>query len=89
MKKHFSLILKAVLSTALFATVLSTSFAQTIQNVKDINTTGTTNSYPFDFTIVNNKLFFIAANNSNTYGLWITEGTNATTQMLSHNRPAK
>ncbi len=83
MKKHFSLILKAVLSTALFATVLSTSFAQTIQNVKDINTTGTTNSYPFDFTIVNNKLFFIAANNSNTYGLWITEGTNATTQMLS------
>lgn len=59
------------------------SNAQVLQIVKEINTTGTSNSYPFDFTIADNKLFFIATGNSGTYGLWITTGTDAGTQMIS------
>jgi len=59
------------------------SFAQFIKNVKELNTTGTSNSYPFDFTVLDTKLFFIAAGNSGTYSLWVIDGTDASTTMIS------
>ena len=55
--------------------------AQNIINVKEINTSGT-GSYPFDFTI-NTKLYFLAADNSGAYSLWITNGTTSSTKKLS------
>ena len=78
---HF-FIKNLLLSSFLFVLIIPVSYAQVIQNVKEINTSST-GSYPTDFTIANNKLFFPAIGNSGTYGLWVTEGTDATTQMLS------
>lgn len=78
---HF-FIKNLLLSSFLFVLIIPASHAQIIQNVKEINTVAS-GSYPTDFTVANNKLFFLAIGNSGTYGLWVTEGTDATTQMLS------
>ena len=84
MKNHNYFFIKILLLAGCFsALILPVSHAQIIQNVKEINTGSSGSSYPTDFTIANNKLFFVAAGNSGTYGLWVTEGTGATTQMLS------
>ena len=83
MKNSIDFFIKNLLPACfLFVLILPASHAQIIQNVKDINT-ASTGSYPTDFTIANNKMFFRAIGNSGTYGLWVTEGTDATTQMLS------
>lgn len=63
---------------------LSTGFlfpcrAQIIQKVKDVRFA---NSFPFDFTVSNNKLFFIATDNSNS-GVFVTDGTEAGTIKLT------
>ncbi len=63
--------------------IISAAQAQTLELVKEINTTSTSNSFPFDFNVVNNTLFFLAQGNSGTYGLWITTGTAASTEMIS------
>ncbi|GAB2825061.1 hypothetical protein GCM10027043_28060 [Ferruginibacter profundus] len=55
--------------------------AQNIQKVKEINPVNS--SSPFDFTIANNKLFFIANDNVNGNGLWVTEGTSGNTIKLT------
>lgn len=72
-----------LITTLLLAYFMPAAYAQNIENLKDLNTTGTSNSYPFDFTIANKNLFFIAAGNSGTYSLWITKGTNASTKLIS------
>jgi trimeric autotransporter adhesin len=75
---------KTLLALILPACILPALHAQVLVDVKEINTTGvSSSSYPFDFTIMDNKLFFIAADNSGTYGLWITTGTEASTQKIS------
>ena len=62
-------------------TFLLASNAQIIQLVKEINPSGPSN--PRNFTVCNNKLFFIAQNdNSGIPSLWVTTGTDATTQLL-------
>jgi len=64
--------------------LITVSTAQIIQLVKEINTNGpSTGSNPQSFTVSNNKLFFIAQNdNSGIPSLWVTTGTDATTQLL-------
>ena len=59
-----------LITTLLLAYLMPASYAQNIENLKDLNTTGTSNSYRFYFTIANKKLFFIAAGNSGSYSLW-------------------
>jgi ELWxxDGT repeat protein len=53
--------------------------SQIIQKVKDVRFA---NSFPFDFTVSNNKLFFIAADNTNS-GVFVTDGTEAGTVKLT------
>ncbi len=53
--------------------------AQNIQKVKDVRFA---NSFPFDFTVSNNKLFFIASDNTNS-GVFVTDGTEAGTIKLT------
>ncbi len=72
-----------LITTLLFAYIMPASYAQNIEILKELNSTGTGNSYPFDFTIANQKLFFIAAGNSGSYSLWITKGTSASTKTIS------
>jgi ELWxxDGT repeat protein len=67
----------------MLAYLMPVSYAQSIEILKDLNTTGTSNSYPFDFTIANKQLFFIAAGNSGSYSLWVTKGTSASTRTIS------
>jgi len=43
---------------------------------------GTDSSFPSDFVIHDNKLFFTANNGPNGRELWVTDGTNAGTQMV-------
>lgn len=62
-------------------TFLLASNAQIIQLVKEINPSGASN--PRNFTVCNNKLFFIAQkDNSGIPSLWVTTGTDAKTQLL-------
>ncbi len=76
MKKR--LIVLCFLLTVLF----TASHAQIIQLVKEINTNANQGSNPRNFTVCNNKLFFVAADNSGTNKLWVTTGTDATTQLI-------
>jgi ELWxxDGT repeat protein len=81
-------IAKVLLLSFIFsACFLSASYGQLLQLVKDINTTSFSNSFPHDFNIANNKLFFIATGNSGSSGLWLTDGTEAGTIMLSPSSP--
>lgn len=61
---------------------LTASFAQIIQEVKEINTDVNAGSAPRNFTVCNNKLFFVAADNTGINKLWVTTGTDASTQLL-------
>ena len=63
--------------------LITVSTAQIIQLVKEINTNGpSTGSNPQSFTVSNNKLFFVAQDNSGILRLWVTTGTEASTQLL-------
>ncbi|MEO8413445.1 MAG: ELWxxDGT repeat protein, partial [Ginsengibacter sp.] len=53
--------------------------SQVIQKIKDVRFA---NSFPFDFTVSNNKLFFIATDNTNA-GVFVTDGTDVGTQKLT------
>jgi len=84
MADYTFLSLKKNLILLLFTSCITLhSSAQFIKNVKELNTTGTSNSYPFDFTVLDTKLFFIAAGNSGTYSLWVIDGNDASTTMIS------
>ena len=58
------------------------SYAQDLEKVKETNTIPGGNGYPFDLTVSNNKLFFLANDNSNYPLLWVTGGTDASTQLI-------
>ena len=75
---------KIILFSLLFVNNFTfTSEAQIIQLVKEINTNGpSTGSNPQSFTVCNNKLFFVAQDNSDILRLWVTTGTEASTQLL-------
>ena len=79
MKTHFFANLKPVVFLFFSNTILLPCTAQVIQKVKDIRFA---NSYPFDFTVSNNKLFFIATDNTNT-GVFVTDGTDVGTIKLT------
>lgn len=66
-------------------TFLLASNAQIIQLVKEINTNVNAGSNPQSFTVCNNKLFFVAQDNSDIRRLWVTTGTEASTQLLGFN----
>lgn len=72
-----------LIATLYCVCLLPASNAQSIEILKEINTTGTSNSYPFDFTIANKKLFFIASGNAGGYSLWSTNGNGVNTKMIS------
>ena len=77
----FSIINKKLLVLICVASILPVARAQNILKVKEINPAG--NASPFYFTIASNKLFFIANDNINGAGVWVTEGTDPTTQKLT------
>ena len=79
MKKHAFILIS-------FACLLSSIQAQNIINVKDINV-NSSGSYPFDFTIANNKLFFLAQDDISGYSLWVTTGSGSNTKKLSPANP--
>ena len=86
MQHFYNLTVQRILFTIFSLISLSVIEAsgQKLQLVKDINTTGSnSSSFPSDFNIVNGKLFFLAADNSGTYGLWLTTGTDAGTVKIS------
>ena len=66
-------------------TFLLASNAQIIQLVKEINTNANAGSSPRSFTVCNNKLFFVAQDNSDILRLWVTTGTEPSTQLLGFN----
>ncbi|MEO6453490.1 MAG: ELWxxDGT repeat protein [Ginsengibacter sp.] len=68
---------------------IAVSHAQDIVKVKETNTIPGGNGYPFNLTSSNNKLFFTSNDNTNFNSLWVTEGTEATTQMLGPSTPVK
>ncbi|MEP6683652.1 MAG: ELWxxDGT repeat protein [Parafilimonas sp.] len=80
-----STILKTlVIIISIFTFFVGNTSAQTLQLVKDINNDGSlSSSYPFDFNIINGKLFFLANGNGGGYGLWLTTGTDAGTIKLT------
>ena len=53
---------------------------QTIELVKDINSSG--GSYPKNFTVLNNKLFFVAADNASANHLYVSDGTAGSADLL-------
>ncbi len=59
-----------------------TANAQTLEKVAEIST-GFGSSNPYNFTAVGNKLFFVAKDDVNQFRLYVTEGTAATTQVIS------
>lgn len=70
-----------LIATFLFNCFSNNVQAQTLELVKDISS-GTGSSNPYSFTAAGNKLFFIAKNDANQWGLYVTEGTAATTLRL-------
>ncbi|MDB5202367.1 MAG: hypothetical protein JWQ27_1776 [Ferruginibacter sp.] len=56
--------------------------AQQLQLVKELNTNPGGHSYPYGFTVVGSKLFFIATNASFQVRLYVSQGTDATTELL-------
>ncbi|MCW3094128.1 MAG: hypothetical protein JWP81_5197 [Ferruginibacter sp.] len=58
------------------------SRSQDIERVKEINPSPNGNSSPYNFTVANNKLFFIAFDPTNFNKLWVTDGSTVNTQML-------
>lgn len=79
MKTLLSVNLKFIVFVFFLNAIFSPCKSQVIQKVKDIRFA---NSFPFDFTISNNKLFFIANDNTNA-GVFVTDGTDAGTQKLT------
>jgi ELWxxDGT repeat protein len=60
------------------------------QLVKNIGTSGFTNyygSYPQDFTVLNNKLYFTADDGIKGSELWVTDGTTAGTKLVKDINP--
>lgn len=80
-----STVLKTLVIFILILTLfVANTSAQTLQVVKDINNDGDlSSSYPFDFNIINGKLFFLANGTGGGYGLWLTTGTDAGTTKLT------
>lgn len=71
-------------TTSILSMLFSIAFSfqcqsQVIKKVKDIRFA---NSFPFDFTLSNNKLFFIATDNTNA-GVFVTDGTDGGKQKLT------
>src|SRR4051812_1545726 len=77
MQKH------TLITVLLLSCLITAPGAQNIEILKELNTTGTGNSYPFDFTISNKQLFFIAAGNPGSYSLWVTKGMGTNTKTIS------
>ncbi|MEO6546786.1 MAG: ELWxxDGT repeat protein [Ferruginibacter sp.] len=73
---------KQLLIAILFVSCFVQMHAQDIVKVKEINPAPNGNSSPYNFTVANNKLFFIAYDNINYNRLWVTDGTTGNTQML-------
>ncbi len=64
---------------------LNTLMAQNFEMVKDINPDG--HSSPTNFTLVNNILYFIADDGVHGSELWVSNGTDAGTQLLKDIKP--
>ncbi|MDP4148734.1 MAG: T9SS type A sorting domain-containing protein [Bacteroidota bacterium] len=56
------------------------AIAQDLTLVKEVNPTGS--SFPHNFTVCAGKLYFIAMDNTNFNTVWVTSGTDATTQRI-------
>ncbi|RYY70894.1 MAG: hypothetical protein EOO13_05035 [Chitinophagaceae bacterium] len=75
MRKYF--LTAALLLNALFSNLN----AQTLELVKEIST-GFGSSNPYNFTVAGGKLFFVAKDDANQFKLYVTQGTNASTELL-------
>lgn len=56
--------------------------AQNLLLVKEINTQPNGSSFPNNFTVCGGKLYFFATDDANTKSIWVTLGTDATTQSI-------
>lgn len=56
---------------------------QVVSLVKDINTPGSTGSYPSDIVVYNNNLYFSAGTSTNGTELWKSDGMTAGTSMVT------
>jgi ELWxxDGT repeat protein len=59
-------------------------FAQLPVMVKEISIASGISSYPYNYCIYNNLLFFSANDGINSYGLWVTDGTESGTQLIKY-----
>ncbi len=78
---------KKILFIFIFLFVVLVCHAQDIVKVKETNTIPGGNGYPFGLTSCNDKLFFIANDNTGYTSLWVTRGTDATTLQLGPATP--
>lgn len=58
------------------------SNAQYVQELKEINTDPGGSSYPYNFTVAGDKLFFEAFDPINYSKLWVSDGTETATELL-------
>lgn len=75
MNRH--LLLSCILLSMLFCKIN----AQKLERVAQIG--GTAGSNPYGFTVAGNKLFFMALNGVTSVGLYVTQGTEGTTELIS------
>jgi len=81
MKKFICISFKELLLQTICVLILVNNVkAQNVSLVKEINTAG--GSFPYNFTVCAGKLYFIAMDNSNFKTVWVTSGTDATTQRI-------
>lgn len=71
---------KFVLQSICVLISITTIKAQNVSLVKEVNTAG--GSFPYNFTVCAGKLYFIAMDNTNFKTLWVTSGTDVTTQRI-------
>lgn len=65
--------------TAMYCNIAA---AQTLERVIEVGT-GTNDANPYGFTVAANKLFFVALEGGPSVGLYVTEGTAASTKRIS------
>ncbi len=73
---------KSLLLSSILMSLCGIINAQLIMELKEINTDPGGSSYPYNFTVAGDKLFFEAFDPINYSKLWVSDGTTAGTELL-------